>query len=211
MRVILDTNVWTYIGERGETEAFEGLEDELGFDVVIPPSILLEALRIPVDEVLMPVVEALTSRRGTRIHPLPEARLGADELVSEARRLRPQRLRRFPLSGSVSSLEAFWTRRLWQETAQDPKRVAGRLPKEMDRAEDVILGIQNANKRTFLGEGFHVEGGPPWFDLTAQPEPVTAGWNGDRIECWRFEGSIVWWNGLVTEPRRARRIGGDTT
>jgi len=211
LRLILDTNVWTYIGERRETRAFEQLEDELGLDVVIPPSILLEALRIPVDDVLARVAEAMTERRGARTHPLPEARLEADELISQARVLRPRWFRRFPAPGSVSSLEAFWTRRLWQEAARDPKRVAARLPKEMDQADDVILAIQNANKRVFLDASFHFEGDPPLFDLRDQPTDVTLGWDGDRIEAWRFEGANVWWRGLVTEPRRARRVGGDTT
>ena len=48
VRVILDTNVWTSIGERAEQTAFEALEDRLQITVVVPPPMLLEALRTPV-------------------------------------------------------------------------------------------------------------------------------------------------------------------
>src|SRR5689334_16948184 len=37
LRLALDTNVWTYIGERGDRAAFEELEDRLGCTLVIPP------------------------------------------------------------------------------------------------------------------------------------------------------------------------------
>jgi len=40
---------------------------------------------------------------------------------------------------------------------------------------------------------------------------VTAGWRGQRIEAWRVESALLWWRELVLVPRRARRVGGDTT
>jgi predicted nucleic acid-binding protein len=38
IRLILDTNVWSYVADGGEAEALEALEDDLGLKVVIPPS-----------------------------------------------------------------------------------------------------------------------------------------------------------------------------
>lgn len=102
MKVGLDSMIWSYIGKRGEKVAFEDLEGELGLRVVIPPSILLEVLRTANPDDRAAITAAVTARGSERVHPLPEARLESDELVSEARRLRPEWLRRFPQLGCVA-------------------------------------------------------------------------------------------------------------
>jgi len=170
MRVILDTNVWTYIAERGEREAFEAVEDRLGLTVVIPHSILLEALRTPVAELRSEIVAAVSSRGLTRGHPLPEARLEADEVVSEACRLRRAWLRQFPDTSRVRGLETFWTRKLWQEVARDPTGVAERAASTgMDWAADTMLETQRENKTAVMNAGFHPDDPQPWVDLGDQP------------------------------------------
>jgi hypothetical protein len=88
MRVTLDTNVWSRLSEREEVEGFERLEQAVGFEVVIPPSTVLEALRTRDPARRRSIVQAITSRGRTRIHLRSEARMEADELVSEIARLR---------------------------------------------------------------------------------------------------------------------------
>jgi hypothetical protein len=211
VRAILDTNVWTYIGERGEREAFEALEQDLDFTVVVPPSLLLEALRTPVPKIRALVVEAMTSRRGTRVHPLPEARLEADEVVAESRRLRPSWLRRFPLSANVTPLERFWTRALWQEAAEDPMRVAAALSSEVEGIVEKIHAVQRENKTMFMEAGFRLNDSEPWVELDALEDTDKCGWEGTRIAAWRYEGCATWWHALVVAPRIAQRRAMDTS
>lgn len=192
MKVLLDTNVWTYIGERRERESFEALEDQLGLTVVIPPSILLEALQTPIASVRTLVIDALTSRGSTRVHLLPEARLEADEVVLEAQRCRREWCVRFPPPNRVRRLEAFWTRRIWQQAAVDPELVAKAIPARMREIAAGALAVQRSNKKIFLEDNFHLEDSPPWTDLSNQPESVKVGWDGERMECWRVEGAITW-------------------
>jgi hypothetical protein len=154
MRVILDTNVWTYIGEREETEEFERLEDELTLEIVIPPSILLEAARTPVPDIRDRIVDAITRRRATRVHPLPEARHEADEVVAEIRRLRPIWVRRSPLTSKLPPLEAFWTKRIWQIAAQDPANIAEREQRTPSSVhERLMLQTQLENKKAAMTLG----------------------------------------------------------
>lgn len=212
MRIILDTNVWTYVAERDERTAFEALEDSLDLKVVVPPSVLLEAIRTPVPELRTRIVGALATRGASRIHPLPEARLEADELVVESRRLRRPWLRQFPDTSRTHRLETFWTRKIWQTAARDPSVLADTAASAgMDAAADKLLEAQKTNKAGFLAANVPFEDLEPWADLDGQPDEVTSGWNGKRIDAWRFETAAMWWRELVMVPRRARRLGGDTT
>lgn len=211
MRVILDTNVWTYIGERGETTSFEQLEDELALDIVIPPSILLEAARTPVPDIRDQIVRAMTRRRATRVHPLPEARLEADEVAAEIRRLRPSWARHSPMTSRLPPLEAFWTRRIWQIAARDPAEIAQReLRTPTPADEQRILQTQLENKEAAMEAGFRFGKTGPWVDLAGQTGSQVAGWDGQRFEYWRYGVAIVWWYGLIVLPGR-RAFGGDTT
>ena len=211
MRVILDTNLWSYVAERGDTDALEAFEVEHELKIVIPPSILLEALRTPVDDVLELVAAAMTRRGKDRVHPLPEARLEADEVVSEVRRLRPSWLRPFGNSAGLNRLETFWTRRLWQAAARDPHRVAAALSAEVESVARKVLDVQRENRNAFLNDRFELGDGLPWTYLSGQPDALTQGWDGPPLESWRVDSAIIWWHALVTQPQAARRSGGDTS
>jgi hypothetical protein len=130
---MLDNNVRTYVGERNLAAALERFEgDTPGLTNVVPPSILLEALRTPVIDVRNQIVGAMTSRRRERVHPLPQARQEADEVVAAITRRQPAWMRQFPDPSSARKLEAFWTRRIWQIAATDPNEMAGRQYREED-------------------------------------------------------------------------------
>jgi len=210
VRVILDNNIWSYIGTRDEARAFEELEDDLGLRVVIPPSILLEILRTPDTKALTAIVRSITSRRGTRLHPLPEARLEADEFAREAERLRPHWVRPFP-KPKRSDLEAFWTRRIWQSAARDPQSVVKALPEAMERTAEQVLSVQRDNKEVFVASGSNLlAGGPPLADLSGHRNAdLTAGWNGNLIDSWRLDGARRWWQAISTALGRAKELGGE--
>jgi hypothetical protein len=124
IRLILDTNLWSYVAEGGEAEALEALEDDLGLKVVIPPSMLLEVLATPREDVRARIVGVIAKPRRSRIHPLPEARLEADEITAVIRRLRPEWVRQLPRTDRISNLETFWTKQIWQKALEDAARIA---------------------------------------------------------------------------------------
>lgn len=75
MKVMLDTNLWTYIAEDGLSREIADLVNELGVSVVIPPSDLLEAIQTPIPSIRDSIVSAMTARQ--REHPLPNSAIGA--------------------------------------------------------------------------------------------------------------------------------------
>lgn len=202
-RVILDTMIWSYIADRDERLALEALEDRQRLALLIPPSVLLEALRTPVPKVRSRIVETICSRSRQRIHPPSEAQQEANELVAAVRKHRPGWLRAFPRNDKLPALEAFWTRKLWQEAQRNPQKTA-ELASTVTSSEqnaEVLLKIQRALKDSVKGDGGSDTAS--WFaDLTDQPEEIRIGWNGERIEAWRFENSMFWWAHLCGANRQ---------
>jgi hypothetical protein len=195
--VILDTNVWSYIATRGETEAFDDLTHERSLDVVVPPSILLEAMRTSESVALSQIVGAITRRFARTTHPSTEARQVADEVVSEIRRLRPRWLRAFPETSKLLRLEKFWTKKLWQQAAADPLLVAEQMNArpEMDQASQHVYEMQQSNRSAFresdASRTWEVE---PHVDLSNQLDSERLGWAGERVAFWRVENAMTWWD-----------------
>jgi hypothetical protein len=205
MRFMLDNNVWTYIGERNlasDLEHFEERSPELTH--VVPPSVLLEAVRTPIADIRDRIVRAMTSRRRERVHPFPEARQEANELVAMVGQTRARWLREFAEPTSVSRLEAFWTRRLWQLAADDPSALATAERATDDGASEIISQVQQENRRVALENDFRLTDSEPWTDLTGMSRDLTVGWDGKRFESWRLESSLLWWHQLIVVPRRRR-------
>jgi hypothetical protein len=207
IRLILDTNLWSYVAEGGEAEALEALEDDLGLKVVIPPSMLLEVLATPREDVRARIVGVIAKPRRSRIHPLPEARLEADEITAVIRRLRPEWVRQFPRTDKIGSLETFWTKRIWQKALEDAARIAAIDAGTRSSQEiQVVLDVQRENKTEFQKSNFSVTNYPLWTDIPADDPDLNAGWDGTRVEDWRFKNSYVWWFNLAVIPYTAAAI-----
>jgi hypothetical protein len=204
MRTILDTMVWSYISDRGEQFALETLEDRRKLELVIPPSVLLETLRTPRPEVRSRIVTAICSRPGKRIHPPSEAKREADELVAAVRKHRPAWLRAFPRDDKLPALEAFWTRKLWQDAKRNPQRVADIAITYTNSEQEAEAALQRQRTlKNSLGGG-QAPGAASWFaDISDQPDQIKRGWNGERIEAWRFENAVYWWTHLCEPGRRS--------
>jgi hypothetical protein len=101
------------------------------------------------------IVAAITHRFARTTHPSTEARQVADEVVSEIRRLQPQWLRAFPETSNITRLEKFWTKKLWQQAATDPLRVAEWMTAapEMDVASQRVYETQQINRSAFRASG----------------------------------------------------------
>jgi len=113
MRVMLDTNLWSSIGDEMVVDGFNSLMKARSCEVVMPPSTLVEVARLPVAAARQRIIHALVTG-GQRRLPT-EAQMESEELVSEIRRVRPQWLRSMPDTAKVVSLNNFWTNRIWRE------------------------------------------------------------------------------------------------
>ncbi len=194
LRVILDTNVWAYIADADESDALEQLEERLAVRIVVPPSLLLEALRTPDAEIRHRIVHAMTRRGAERVHPSTEARQQVDEFVAEIRRLRPRWMRPFAHTADIAGFEKFWTKRIWQEAARDPDRSAaayGSTPMNAEVQE--WLDVQVENKQAFARTGRPVLEIEPTVTLADQASDARLGWEGDRLPFWRVHASWRWW------------------
>jgi hypothetical protein len=204
VRVILDTNIWTYLVKQQEVERFENLEDQLGLVVVVPPSILIEVARATDPALRSQLVQAVTSRGKHRIHPPTEAKRLADELVSELRRLRPAWVWRTTETSAIARLEKHWTKGVWQWAAQDPVGFGEAcLASEMETADAAVLEVQRENKAAALATGFRLVESEPWTDLVDQPAAEKLGWDGKRFHLWRFTAADLWWRVIVNHSSGA--------
>jgi hypothetical protein len=214
VRLILDTNLWSYIADRDESRQLEELEDELGLTLIIPPSVLLEALDTPVEQVRARIISALAKSRRSRVHPLPEARQEAGEVVEAIRELRPRWVRQFPRADRIPSLEKFWTKTVWQLAERDAAELSRRsaatpTPGELDH----LIEVQRSNKDAAKASDFRLDGEPPWAEIPAELGELRKGWDETRVQEWRVTNAIIWWENLITLPASARAVfaGADTT
>ncbi len=104
IRISLDTNLWSRIGDQDQSSAFEALVAERGVLVVVSPSTLVEVLRLPIEEPRRRIIAALTARPRLRLPT--EAQLESDEVVAEARRTRPTWCRAMRDTARIASLNA---------------------------------------------------------------------------------------------------------
>src|ERR1700693_5292784 len=129
VRISMDTNLWSYIGDQGQSSAFEALAAKSTLVVVVPPSTLLEVLRLPVEAPRRRIIEALSA--GPRVRLPSEAQLESDEVVSEARRTRPTWRRPMRDTAKIASLNAYWTKRVWRLAREHPEGLHEYLKREL--------------------------------------------------------------------------------
>ena len=210
MRLILDTNLWSSIRDKGAERAFDALMDARGLRVVVPPSTLMEVVRIPVAEARQQVIHALAT--GKR-HRLPtEAESESMEVISEIRRTRVQWMRTIPLTGRVWSLNNFWTNRVWREALHDSQRMHDY---EMRQApvRDYLIDTQKRDRNSFLQSDFKIG---PLTGLVVKADQNTSetyfgGWSGEPVEFWRILLRDLHWHQLGVVVDRAAVTREDTT
>lgn len=202
MRLILDTNLWSYIGETDQGDDYATLEDRYEIMTVVPPSILLEVMRHPVPAIRDRIVDAMTNRR--REHPLPEARQQSDELVQAIQRLRRHWIRGRPKSDRMPPLENFWKKRIWQEARSDPDSLSLRVREDPESSiDDSLYEQQRATKAGYLDSNVELNLSDLWVDVHASTFPgLSIGWEAEKVEWWRAEMSVFYWHNLVTRRRQ---------
>lgn len=117
MRIILDTNLWSSIGDEMAARPFDTLMKSHTLEVVVPPSTLLEVMRLPVTEARDRIIHALGT--GPRRRLPTEVQSESAEVVSEVRRTRPHWMRSMPDTTRVWSLNNFWTKQIWRAALEN--------------------------------------------------------------------------------------------
>lgn len=209
-RVVLDTNLWSYVADADASSHLENLFRAAQITVVMPPSTLVEVVRTPPAEPRNRIIAALMAGQRQRLPS--EAQSECAEFVNEIRRCRPRWLRRFPDTARVASLEGFWTKRIWREAAADSQRLhdyqRGQRP-----VHDYLLAVQRRDRAEVVRTAASLR------PLTAlqvtaangTPETVLRGWDGQAVEAWRLASRDVYWHQLAVVGGRAVLTGEDTT
>jgi hypothetical protein len=211
VRVILDTNVWSRIGDEGSARELDVLAKDRGATILIPPSMLLEIARNPNADVRRRQLDAMLAVRAE--HMTSEAELESRELIAEARRCKSQWLRATPNTASEATWHTLWTKKVWREARDDVDTLVARAGGTVADQQE-LTHIEKLNRSSFLAEykntALRLDG---W---TVQWEPhllpyYRGGWpDGPEVEAWRAETLPAFWEQLVV---RRNQIHGryDTT
>lgn len=198
MRVILDSNVWSYVGIEGSKAELESLSHSRRLSIRTPPATLLEVLRTKDVGKRDCIIDAMTSRHWVRLRT--EVDVECEEFVAEARRKRPEWVRQLPLPGGPAVLRDFWTRGIWRQAAQDSAPLAARQPRITGSAEDQVFGALKQNSLSMREANWSTD------DLTKvtytateeAPDSYLAGWHrGTPVAGWRVEGRDVFRHALA--------------
>lgn len=210
IRISLDTNLWSYIGDEAQSSAFEALVADRNLQVVVPPSTLLEVLRIPVADPRRRIIAALSGRDHHRL--ASEAQLESQEVVAEARRLRPAWCRSMPDTAKLASLTAAWTKRIWRIARSQPEVLHEYLTRDL-RIHDYVTQKQREQRLEVIRTGFDVTSVSTLkASATSDASPeYLAGWDGAPVDVWRLHTRDLFWHQLATVPARAWLTGDDTT
>jgi hypothetical protein len=106
-RVLLDTNVWSYIVDVDAASEFQRIVKFSKLTMVVAPSVLFEVLRIRDNHTLRrALVDLITFNRWRRL--MPEAFSETQELLCEIQRCRPEWLRSQPDKDKFMALLHDW-------------------------------------------------------------------------------------------------------
>ncbi|MDT0380210.1 hypothetical protein RM572_15735 [Streptomyces sp. DSM 42041] len=211
MRVILDSNVWSYVGIDGCKAELESLARSRRLSVRTPPATLLEVLRTKDAEKRDRIIDAMTSRHWVRLRT--EADMECEEFVAEARRLRPQWVRQLPRPGRPAALRDFWTRQIWREAARDSAPLAARQPDLTGEVEDHVFGILKDNSLAMRHSDWRGEdlAKVTYVATEEAPDSYLAGWrHRSPAPGWRVEGRDVFRHALDRHDLKTW-AGRDTT
>lgn len=124
-RILLDTNVWSYLVEAKSVPLFEVAARRARIDVLVAPGVVYEALEIGRADLQRELVAALTRKAWVRL--MPEAYSECAELLGEMRRLRPQWLSESPDPRSFMTHRRDWEASkngFWDRARSDPQGMA---------------------------------------------------------------------------------------
>ena len=193
--LILDTNVWTYIAKADEGDALRALARGNDIEVVVPPSMLMEALKTRDLSIRRMIVRAMTAPGWT--HPPTEALQEAVEFVLEVRRCRPEWCRSHVNEDRVAALSRFWTEKIWKAARRAPERWAEAHHSVENQASQAVLDVQTHNRDALTGKQLEAGLLDRFVDTEDLPEAFRNAAPGTRAELWRFVNEQYYWTNLV--------------
>ena len=195
-RLLLDSNVWRYIVDAGSLPAVQHAARRSRHTIVVAPAVLYEAAHTPdKDKVVRDkLLTAMTFPAWKRL--MPEAYSEAEELKAEVRRLRPEWLRPHPDLTLFNRVRHDWVRArggLWDRIKDDAALLQRSDASMKKRARDQSNELR--------------EDALPWpaqwretllTKVLVTPQFSVAGWNGQPLEPWRFDGRNVFITSMAT-------------
>jgi len=210
IRISLDTNLWSSIGDEMARKSFDSFLRSRSLDVVVPPSILVEVINLPVIEARQRIIQALA--QGPRQRLDTEAQSECAEVVSEAKRVRPLWMRSMPDTTKVWLLNNFWTKKIWRQ-AQVDSQPFHEYQKSLMTRHRILVDRQRGNRTRMLQSGFKPR---PLTTVMVTPDPdapesYLAGWDREPVEMWRVVNRDLYWRELSVVSGRAVLTKEDTT
>lgn len=191
VRVLLDTNIWSYVAATGCERDLVRTSREANVQVVVPPSVVEEALRLPDRLARRRLIELLTHRQWT--HLLPEAHAEAMDFLSLVSTRRSAwlwaeaKLDRYEAEArSFDGPDGYWrfARRFTTVAAQGSMaRERESLARERAWAEE--------DRQLFADQQFES------LDVLARGRLAAdlPGYEGEETDVWRGEALVRYWSG----------------
>ncbi|MDA2892598.1 hypothetical protein PDG61_16885 [Mycolicibacterium sp. BiH015] len=199
-KVILDTNLWSYIGDEGSVHDLRSILAQHECAVMLPPSMLIELLRNPHADSRNKHISAICGIRGRRL--ASEAQLCAEDFVRVVKRRRHEWLRSVADMATVAKFNYRWTKEWWSWAASDPDGTHSLVMSGYDPSAEIVT-VQRDNRANRLRDKFIVD----YCDVRVSSEPKEAtramgGWDGTKTEAWRVDvGSSYWFNMSTSRGR----------
>jgi hypothetical protein len=211
MRVMLDTNLYSSIGDENAAKAFADMAKIRSIQIGTPPSTLVEVINLPAAEPRQIITNALA--RGPRIRLQTEAQSECWELVSAIRRCRPNWVRRVPDTARVASLSNFWTNKIWRQVLGNSEGFHAYQSREKP-LYDYLVDQQRAQQREKLETKFNIRPLPAIVARPVLSDPAdinASGWSGEPVEAWRVINCGLYWHQLKVVAGRAVLTRENTT
>ncbi|QHV83594.1 hypothetical protein C3K23_00965 [Streptomyces sp. 604F] len=203
MRIMLDNNVWSYLGDERAGKRFKTLVRSLGHRVVTAPSVLLEVLQHPRSDIRAAIIEVITTATDERLRS--EADREGAEVISEVRRLHPEWMRTMPDTGREATWRTYWTKRFWREAVEHHDLLRETEPaRRTARTARFLVDNQKEQRERWREAGFDLS---ELSQITLIPNAETtaeqqAGWApGERIAAWRPYCQEAYWGAFMRGRR----------
>jgi class 3 adenylate cyclase len=139
---------------------------------------------------------AVVGIRGRRL--ASEAQLCAEEFIRMVKRRRPVWMRSIADMATVAKFNKLWTRDWWKWATEDPDRAHEIFGSEGDMDAE-IAGNQKSNRQVALRDKFASD----YTHLIYSADRATAahylpGWDGQKVEAWRFDVAARYWFDMTT-------------
>lgn len=191
-RVLLDTNVWSYVVGSGKQGDLLNVTRSGRVEVQIAPGVLYETLRIPDVGLMTAIVRLQTKHHFRRL--MPEAYSESQEILHAIARHRPEWLRVAPDTTFHNRLKLDWSRRMggfWVRCEKSPVQEAAYLRQAEGRLIDASRTEAKLRREEMRQGGWKAN--PPMDKTMGRPLQPTPGWNGEEVQAWRLET----WQGLT--------------